>query len=122
MCLRFWLSWLEGPREVKVATGRGYFNCPYCRSRQPCQLSQVLSRTYMLRGFPMSHGEPVGPEQYLCLQCKREYTADGIHGFDYGPNAAPQTWRCFQCNGEVPYEKFDCPHCGYRFKVSGRGY
>jgi hypothetical protein len=54
------------------------------------------------------------------LACHREFLADGSYGYDYGLHAEPQTWRCFKCNGEVPYERFDCPHCGYTFDPNRR--
>jgi hypothetical protein len=31
--------------------------------------------------------------------------------------AESRTWRCFKCHKEVPYQEFQCPHCGYRLEV-----
>ncbi len=111
--------WLSSSGLRKVQRGGGYFNCPECRRRQPCTLRQVQTR-HTLWGLPLGGGQPVGPESYLCLACHREFLADGSYGYDYGLHAEPQTWRCFKCNGEVPYERFDCPHCGYTFDPNRR--
>jgi DNA-directed RNA polymerase subunit RPC12/RpoP len=104
----------------KVQAGQGYFNCPHCGLRQPCILCQVESRSYLYGIIPIGGGEPIGPESYRCLVCDRECVADGHFGYDFGPNAETQTWRCFKCKQPVAYDRFDCPHCGYRLEVGGR--
>jgi predicted RNA-binding Zn-ribbon protein involved in translation (DUF1610 family) len=114
----WFISWSKG--SAKVARGTGFFNCPRCGRRQPCSLSQVESRTYLYGFIPVGGGEPVGPEAYHCTVCAGEFVADGSYGFDHGPHAETQTWRCFKCKKEVPYEDFECPHCGYRLNVGGR--
>jgi hypothetical protein len=112
-----WFHFSRGPRKIR--RGEGYFNCPECRCRHHCDLFQVESRSF-LWGIPLSDGEAVGPESYLCSGCQREFVADGAYGYDFGAHEEPETWRCFKCNGEVAYERFDCPHCGYRFDVGRR--
>jgi DNA-directed RNA polymerase subunit RPC12/RpoP len=77
---------------------------------------RILTSLY---GFTVGN-QAAGPESYLCSECHREFAADGNYGYDFGEHADAQTWRCFKCNGEVPYERFDCPHCGYRFDPSRR--
>jgi DNA-directed RNA polymerase subunit RPC12/RpoP len=114
----WWISWSRGPQ--KVAKGNGYFNCPQCGRRQVCALSQVESRTHLYGIIPVSAGQPVGPEYYKCLACRGTFVNDGSYGYDFGPHAETATWRCFKCNKEVPYQDFECPHCGYRLEVGGR--
>jgi DNA-directed RNA polymerase subunit RPC12/RpoP len=110
-----WFNFSEDSRKAKK--GHGYFNCPSCGSRQPCEMSQVEKRVYWWGIIPASNGEPVGPEYYCCLHCKQEYIADGIQAYGFGSDAQPPTWRCFKCKNQVAYEKFECPHCGYRLDV-----
>jgi DNA-directed RNA polymerase subunit RPC12/RpoP len=114
----FFIYWSRGTRKVQA--GHGYFNCPHCARRQPCVLSQVESRSYLYGFIPLAGGEPAGPESYRCLECQREFTADGSYGYDFGVHAEQQTWRCFKCKQDVAYERFDCPHCGYRLELGGR--
>src|SRR5262245_32994311 len=116
----FWVSWSSGERKKR--RGRGYFNCPACKSRQPCDQSQVVRNTYLYGFIPTTAGDPVGPDVYRCRTCRKEFVADGVFAYDFGEHAAAPktTWQCFKCNGDVPYELFDCPHCGYRFDVSRR--
>jgi DNA-directed RNA polymerase subunit RPC12/RpoP len=104
----------------KAQSGQGYFNCPQCGRRQRCSLYQVQARIYLWHFIPVSSGGPVGPESYRCLACLREFTADGSYGYDFGVHAEQQTWRCFKCKQDVAYERFDCPHCGYRLELGGR--
>jgi hypothetical protein len=121
--LHFFLHLLPSlvPKQEKVCRGPGYFNCPHCGRRQPGELYETVTRRYLGgHGIPLSHGEASGPEVYRCLVCPKEVTAYGHYGYDFGPHARRQTWKCFHCKGEVPYERFDCPHCGYRFQVGGR--
>jgi hypothetical protein len=115
-----WFFLFSSSGAKRVQAGQGYFNCPSCQLRQPCTLAQVESRTYLYGFIPVGGGEPLGPESYYCLVCNREYTADGRYGYDFGPNAQTQTWRCFKCKEPVAYNRFDCPHCGYRLEVGGR--
>jgi hypothetical protein len=115
LAMWFWISWPTRP--CKVRRGGGYFNCPSCQRRQAGHLYQVVSRTYLYGIIPFATGGPVGPESYHCLVCRQEFIGDGRYGSDFGAHALARTWRCFRCNKEVPYEQFDCPHCGYRFEV-----
>jgi DNA-directed RNA polymerase subunit RPC12/RpoP len=111
----FWVQ-----HQAKVAKDNGYFNCPACERRQPCTLAQTEARARLYGIIPLSGGQAVGPESYQCLACGREFVADGSYGFDFGPNAETQKWRCFKCKKEVPYEDFECPHCGFRLEIGGR--
>ncbi|SRR5579871_2015624 len=111
----WWISWSRG--SEKVAKGVGYFNCPHCQRRQPCRMCQVETRTRLYGIIPVSGAGAVGPESYRCSECHREFVADGSYGFDFGPDMEKPPWRCFKCNKEVPYEDFECPHCGYRLEV-----
>ena len=117
MAFWFWLSWSR--QTTKEQSSEGYFNCPKCRRRQPCTLSQIQSGTYLYGFIPLSR-EPVGPEYYLCHVCQREWQSDVGFTFDFGAHADSPTLNCFKCGKEVPYEKFECPHCGYRLDVGGR--
>ena len=107
-------------KAVKVASGRGYFNCPGCARRQPCTLYQVTQRQYLYGLIPLSEGTPIGPEFYVCLGCNRQHVNDGGYGYDFGMQAESHTWKCFRCGKDVPYERFDCPHCGYTFDAGER--
>src|SRR3954469_253062 len=65
-CLMWFpLLWITWSRKVRVQAGQGYFNCPSCRSRQPCALTQTESRKYLYGLIPVS-AEAVGPEYYFC--------------------------------------------------------
>jgi predicted RNA-binding Zn-ribbon protein involved in translation (DUF1610 family) len=112
----FWVSWSTGPR--KQSQGSGYFNCPNCASRQPAELFQFIRTTYLYGFLPMGGGSPVGDEIYYCRACRREFANDGLYGYDFGEEATARTWQCFKCDRDIPYERFDCPHCGYRFDPS----
>jgi DNA-directed RNA polymerase subunit RPC12/RpoP len=112
-----WFILFSITRPGKVQGIRGYFNCPHCARRQPCSLSQIKLRRYLYGLIPVSDGTPVGPESYRCLACSREYLGDGGYGYDFGMHAEARTWKCFKCGKDVPYERFDCPHCGYQFEV-----
>ncbi len=103
----------------KAEVGHGYFNCPHCSRRCPCALAQVESRQYLYGLIPLPGGEQVGPEYYRCLHCQREWASNIGFGYDFGMHAETQAWKCFKCNKEVPYESFECPHCGYRLEVGG---
>jgi DNA-directed RNA polymerase subunit RPC12/RpoP len=83
-------------------------------------MSQLRLRQYLYGLIPISDGTPVGPEYYRCLACSREFAADGTFGYDFGLHAVKRSWKCFKCNQDVPYERFDCPPCGYVFDVGGR--
>src|SRR6266851_8536743 len=91
----FFLYWSSGTKKVQA--GEGYFNCPACNLRQPCTLAQVESCSYLYGIIPLGGGQPAGPESYRCLVCEREWVADGTYGYDFGPNAETQSWRCFKC-------------------------
>ena len=109
----FWVYWSSGPR--KQQQGRGYINCPLCASRQPAELFQFIRTTYLYGIVPLSSGQPEGPETYRCLTCSRQFVSDGSYGYDFSEEAARRTWQCFKCDRPIPYERFDCPHSGYRF-------
>jgi DNA-directed RNA polymerase subunit RPC12/RpoP len=114
----FVVFWSRAARKVEA--GQGYFNCPLCQRRRRCVLSQVESRPYLYGIIPLPVGEIVGPEYYRCLDCKREWSSELGFGYDFGTHAETQPWKCFKCGKEVPYESFECPHCGYRLEVGGR--
>jgi hypothetical protein len=102
----------------KAKLGPGYFNCPTCKLRQPCVLYQHLSRTYFSYFIPLSR-DAVGPEFYVCDVCRHEWSSEKPLPYDFGMHEVGQTWRCFKCDKQVPYEKFECPHCGYHLDVRG---
>ena len=99
---------------------KGYFNCPQCRERQPCDLYQFVSKTYAYGFIPIAASEPFGPECYHCFICRHEFNANGVFGYDFGHHSERQTWKCFRCDGAIAYERFDCPHCGYVFRPDER--
>jgi DNA-directed RNA polymerase subunit RPC12/RpoP len=115
--MQMWIVYTSS-RPEKVADGEGYFNCPDCGCRQSCTLLHVRPRKYLYGFISLGDGEPVGPESYRCAGCGKEFVADGVYGYDFGAHPTPRNWRCFKCKGEVPYERFDCPHCGYRFETT----
>jgi DNA-directed RNA polymerase subunit RPC12/RpoP len=112
--------WLWFSRCRKVQKGHGYFNCPHCQRREMCSFSQFEDRRYIYGLIPVSSGEPVGPEYYVCESCKREWASDLEFAFDFGTHAQTRTWKCFKCGKELPYEAFECSHCGYRLDIGGR--
>jgi DNA-directed RNA polymerase subunit RPC12/RpoP len=114
----FFLVWSQATRLVKV--GQGYFNCPHCRHRRPCLLSQLESRWYLYGLIPMPGRKRLGPESYQCLGCRRDWSSEAGLGYDFGEHLETPNWKCFKCSKEVPYESFECPHCGYRLEVDGR--
>jgi DNA-directed RNA polymerase subunit RPC12/RpoP len=83
-------------------------------------MAQVETRMRLYGIVPVGAGEAVGPESYQCLVCDGEFVADGSYGFDFGPHPEKQSWRCFKCKQHVPYEDFECPHCGFRLDVGQR--
>jgi hypothetical protein len=113
-----WIGWSWGVQRVRC--GEGYLNCPVCRCRQPAFLFQMMTRTYLYGFIPMGYGDPVGPESYRCRICNNDFVADGVSAYDFGEHAGPRTWKCFKCKQEIPYDRFECPHCGYRFEVGRR--
>jgi DNA-directed RNA polymerase subunit RPC12/RpoP len=115
-----WFVVFSVSRAARVASGRGYFNCPDCARRQPCTLYQVKLRQYLYGLIPLSGGTPIGPDSYNCLACNRQHFNDGSYGYDFGAHTETRSWKCFRCGQDVPYERFDCPHCGYNFEVGER--
>jgi DNA-directed RNA polymerase subunit RPC12/RpoP len=115
-----WISWSSGPQKIVQASG--YFNCPACERRRPCELSQIVRRTYLYGIIPLSSGKQIGPEFYFCLECQREFQMDGSYGYDFGLHTETQTWRCFKCKKEIPHDRFDCPHCGFQYDFGQRKY
>lgn len=105
----------------KVRGGTGYFNCPHCAHRRQGTLYQMRACQYLYGFIPFGTGEAVGPESYVCSDCKHEFVGDGAYGYDFGEHWESPTWKCFKCEKEIPYERFDCPHCGYRLKLGGQG-
>jgi hypothetical protein len=109
----FWISWSQSAR--KTPQGQGFFNCPTCARRQPCQMSQYVRRSYLYGIIPLTAGEPVGQEFYFCIACRREFQSDGRAAYDFGSESGPRTWKCFKCGAEIEYHRFDCPSCGCQF-------
>jgi DNA-directed RNA polymerase subunit RPC12/RpoP len=109
------ITWKDEP--LQVPEGEGFFNCPTCGARRPCWLWRTVRRGLLFGKVPVTAPQVVGPERFRCDACGGEFAEDGQHGYDYGPNAVTQAWKCFRCKQEVPYERFDCPHCGYRLEV-----
>jgi DNA-directed RNA polymerase subunit RPC12/RpoP len=104
-----------------VQVGQGYFNCPHCRGhRRPCVLSQLESRRYLYGLIPLPGGQRLGQESYRCLTCQRDWSSEACYGYDFGEHADTPNWKCFKCSKEVPYESFECLHCGFRLEVGQR--
>ncbi len=85
-------------------------------------MSAMVNQTYLYGLIPLGDSEAIGPEFYRCLSCKHEFQSDGVRGFDFGQHPQTQTWQCFKCKGEIPYERFDCPNCGQEFDFGQRRY
>ena len=110
----FWWLIIWGRRKQKTSLGNGYFNCPHCQCRQPATASQVQIKRH-LYFFSFGQGYPTEPELYQCQVCRTAFANHGQYAFDFGPHQARRDWECFKCGGTVPYERIDCPHCGFRF-------
>jgi predicted RNA-binding Zn-ribbon protein involved in translation (DUF1610 family) len=113
MGIFFWFS--GGGKKEHETLGEGFFNCPECKRRQPGEVSQTVARD-SINSIPLGTGEAVGAERYTCRVCGFQGINDGGYAYDFGPHAEVRAWNCFKCRKPVPYERFDCPHCGYEFK------
>jgi hypothetical protein len=113
--MAFWVFWTRGPRKIRQ--GEGYFNCPTCKERRPCEMFQMFERTHLYGFIRLSRGEPVGPELNVCMGCRQEFAADEQFGYSFSAEAEPPTWRCFKCHKQVAYDLFERPHCGYHLKL-----
>jgi DNA-directed RNA polymerase subunit RPC12/RpoP len=109
MWVFFW-----GTKTKETQLGMGYFNCPDCKRRQPAKVCQVQTKQHIYF-FPVGSGVNVGSEFYYCKVCKRRFTNDGQYGYDFGQDEATRDWKCFKCGRSIPYERMDCPQCGFRF-------
>jgi DNA-directed RNA polymerase subunit RPC12/RpoP len=78
-------------------------------------------RTYLCGFIPLPGVRFDEKESYWCQTCHREFTPDGVTGYDFREEVETPTWRCFKCDYEVAYESFECPQCGYRLEVGRPG-
>jgi hypothetical protein len=113
-----WIWWTTGP--TRQSSGQGYFNCPSCGCRTPCELVHVGGGSTYLFGFiPISSSAAAAndAEIYRCLRCEGEYAHDASIAYGFSEEFETPSWKCFKCQCEIPYEEFECPRCGYRLDV-----
>jgi hypothetical protein len=115
-----WFLVVWSRANCMVQVGQGYFNCPHCRGRRRCVLSQLESRWYLYGLIPLPGGHRLGSESYRCLLCNRDWPSESGFGYDFGEHAETPNWKRFKCNKDVPYESFECPHCGFRLELGQR--
>lgn len=116
----WWVVWWNRGVQRNVEVGNGYFNCPGCKTRQPCTLSQDQTATYLFGFIPLNSAASGGPESYVCRVCEQQFRDSGMSSFDFGDHPAPRTWKCFKCKKEMPYGAMRCRQCGYELGMGGR--
>ena len=99
----------------KVRTRRlegGHFNCPTCRSRQPCALMRVDRVLYVYSLIPIGHGDEIA--RYIqCQTCRAPYDAALFVIPSGGGEFATETWECPGCHHANLNTQFKCRRCAF---------
>jgi hypothetical protein len=106
----FWLIWW-GKKQTRRMVRTGTFDCPSCRSTEPCTFFEVLSRATLYSVIPLGRGRVVG-HLARCETCGGQFpTTDD--GQAVAAAARPgQTWECRLCGNTNPASSATCLRCG----------
>jgi hypothetical protein len=89
----------------------GYFDCPDCKSLQPCTL-RAVSRYETLYFFATKEIERL-KEYVVCGGCDGTFDSASYRTSRNDPAPKPVTWGCFKCKHVNPNHTYKCLKCGY---------
>jgi hypothetical protein len=104
----FWFA-LSRPRYRKVR--EGYFYCPKCQLRAPCQRICVDRGWYLFGLIPVLYSRS-SATLLRCGFCHDDYPEANGRAYDFSKDPMPGTWKCFACGKETTNLSFHCKHCG----------
>ena len=98
----FFLFWFGSDVKEERRPG-GFFDCPRCRERRPCDVVTVRRTTKLYSVLPVR--TRVLAETRVCQACG---AGDGDLPLQVAPH---DTWRCLRCGNVNPAAAFSCLGC-----------
>jgi len=101
--------WGNKVREKKLSSGS--FDCPHCRSHQPCE-HRALGKYFTFYSIPLGETERI-EEFVICAGCGRKFDSASYQSARGGTMPVAVTWDCPKCHISNPNYSYKCVKCGY---------
>lgn len=102
--------WGRKTRARRLETA--HFDCPKCRSHQPCALIRVERVLTLYSFIPLGSGEEIA--RYIeCDTFRTKHDAALFVAPRAGGDYVPETWECPHCHNGNPNTQYKCRRCGF---------
>jgi hypothetical protein len=101
--------WGHKIKDKKLSSGR--FDCPDCKSEQPCTL-RAVGRYFAIYSIALNETQRI-QEYVICEGCGHRFDSASYRSSDGHAPAQPVTWDCPKCKHINPNHSYRCLQCRY---------